>query len=177
MNPIISNILNRSSVRDFTPEKPTNEQLLELARTGMAAPSGINKQPWAFIIINERAILDKLGTELPYAAMLKKAHAAIVVCGDMHKAINGFNDLYWIMDCSAATQNILLAAESMGLASVWTAVYPESDRMQLVSDVLHLPNNIIALNILPIGYPAKAALPKNKWNDANLHWNGWKGKL
>ena len=166
-------IHQRKSVRNYTKTKVSKEQLETLIRAGMAAPSAVNKQPWAFIAINDRLILDKLGDGLPYAKMLKKASAAIVVCGDLGKALDGWEQEFWIQDCSASTQNILLAAESMGLGTVWTAAYPAEDRMSTVKDILELPEHIIPLNVIPIGFPGGMVKPKDKWTAENLHWNKW----
>ena len=121
-NPTIATIYNRKSVRHFTNQMVSRKQLTELIRAGMAAPTAVNKQPWAFIAIDDRGMLDQLAEILPYAKMLKQATGAIVVCGDMTKTLDGIAQEYWIQDCSAATQNILLAAESMGLGAVWTGV-------------------------------------------------------
>ena len=119
----------------------------------MAAPTAVNRQPWAFYVVTQRASLDALAQQLPYAKMLAQAQAAIVVCGDMEKAGNMKDKGYWVQDCAAATQNILLAAESMGLGAVWTASYPYDDRTEAVINELNLPNTHIPLNVIPIGYP------------------------
>ncbi len=171
--PTIETIFKRKSVRKFSDQKPDREQLSLLARAGMAAPTAVNKQPWAFIAIDDRQILDALGSKLPYAKMLLKAHAAIVVCGDLSKSLPGWEQQFWVQDCSAATQNILLAAESLGLGAVWTAAYPAKERMEIVMDTLKLPEHIIPLNVIPIGFPAGNEKPKDKWKDDNLHWNIW----
>lgn len=169
----IETIHQRKSVRSFTSEKMSKEQLETLVRAGMAAPTAVNMQPWAFIAINDRATLDQLGEELPYAKMLKKANAAIVVCGDLQKALDGWEQIFWVQDCSAASQNILLAAESLGLGAVWTAAYPAEDRMATVSKILNLPDHIMPLNVIPVGYPDGDIEPKDKWDSENLHWNKW----
>lgn len=166
-------IHQRKSVRNYTHQKITKAQLETLVKAGMAAPTAVNKQPWAFISIDDRETLDRLGNGLPYAKMLKKATAAIVVCGDMTKALKDWEQEFWIQDCSAASQNILLAAEAMGLGAVWTAAYPAKDRMATVTDLLNLPEHIIPLNVIPIGYPTGMEKPKDKWKPENLHWNKW----
>ncbi|MCT4616545.1 MAG: nitroreductase family protein [Marinifilaceae bacterium] len=166
-------IHKRKSVRSYTDKKVSQEDLLKLVKAGMAAPTAVNKQPWAFIAIDNREVLDQLAEGLPYAKMLKKATAAIVVCGDTDKALEGWEEIFWVQDCSAATQNILLAAESIGLGAVWTAAYPAEDRMQTVIDILNLPKHIIPLNVIPIGYPKGEQKPKNKWKEENIHWQKW----
>ncbi|MEJ5267611.1 MAG: nitroreductase family protein [Bacteroidales bacterium] len=177
-NVIMSNntldvIHSRKSVRHFTGEQVNKEQLETIVKAGMAAPSARNLQPWAFIVITERERLDKLADLLPYAKMLKTASAAIVVCGDLSKAATDVDQAYWVQDCSAASQNILLAVESLGLGAVWTAVYPYEDRMKPVIEELKLPENIIPLNVIPIGYSTGEDKPKDKWKPENLHWNQW----
>lgn len=172
-NNTLETIHQRKSVRSYTDEVVSQEQLETLVKAAMAAPTAVNKQPWAFIAIREREVLDKLGNGLPYAKMLKKASAAIIVCGDLNKALEGWEQEFWIQDCSAASQNILLAAQSMGLGAVWTAAYPAEDRMQTVKETLNLPEHIIPLNVIPIGYPTGIEKPKDKWKPGNLHWDKW----
>jgi len=171
MNPTIKTIHQRKSVRSFTDEKVSKEVLEQLIKAGMAAPTAVNKQPWAFVAIDDVKILAQLREQLPYAKMIKKA--AIVVCGNLQKTLPNEGQAFWIQDCSAASENILLAVESMGLGAVWTAVYPEKDRMEAVTKILELPEYIIPLNVIPIGYPATENQPKDKWKPENLHWQKW----
>lgn len=173
-NKVLETIANRKSVRSYTDQKVTKEQLTQLLKAGIAAPTAMNRQPWAFIAITDRAILDKLAEKLPYAKMLKSATSAIVVCGDMDKVSEPETDLFWIMDCSAATENILLAAEAIGLGAVWTAVFPDKDRVKIVSNELNLPENIVPLCVIPIGYSDDDSPVKNKWKDENIFWEKWK---
>ena len=169
---ILENIFSRKSVRHFTQEAVSKERLELLMRAGMAAPSANNKQPWAFIGITERMILDHLAEGLPYAKMLAQAGGAIVVCGDMNK-IDPNKKEYWIQDCSAATENILLAVEASGLGAVWTALYPYKERYSLVQEALSLPDSIVPLCIIPIGHPTGTDHPKEKFKTENIHWNKW----
>lgn len=172
-NATLATIYQRKSVRHFTQQTVNQEQLKELAKAGMAAPTAMNKQPWAFVVIDNRDTLNKMAQALPYAKMLAQAPAAIVVCGDMDKAIDGEGQAFWIQDCSAASQNILLAVESMGLGAVWTGVYPDKNRVVGVQQVLGIPANKIPLNVIVIGYPTGEDQPKDKWKEENLHWNKW----
>lgn len=169
----IENILSRKSVRAYTPRPVEKGKVDLLVKAAMAAPTAVNKQPWAFVIVDDRKVLDKLATELPYAKMAAQAPLAIVVCGDLSKALNGETDRYWMLDCSAASENLLLAAESMGLGAVWTAVYPESDRITKVRAVLSLPDYIIPFNLIPVGYPQHKEEAKDKFNVENIHYNKW----
>ncbi|WP_430817036.1 flavin reductase [Carboxylicivirga sp. RSCT41] len=172
-NSTLASIYNRKSVRHYTDQKVTKEQITELVRAGMAAPSAVDKRPWAFVAVSERSKLDSLAAVLPYAKMLKQATAAIVVCGDMDKALEGDGQAYWIQDCSAASQNILLAAESMGLGAVWTGVHPIKEREDDVKKVLNAPESIVPLNVIVVGYPAGEEKPKDKWDESNVHWEQW----
>ncbi|MCD7973736.1 MAG: nitroreductase family protein [Candidatus Azobacteroides sp.] len=167
-NPVLSAIAGRKSVRSFIKEKPVSREDTEkLLRAGMAAPSGRDLRPWEMIVINDRATLDKMAEELPTAPMLAEVPMAIVVCGD---SIRSF---YWYLDCAAATQNILLAAESMGLASVWTAAYPYQDRMDIIIKHTGLPSHILPLAVLPIGYPKGPQQAKEKYDAAKVHYGKW----
>ncbi|VFQ43316.1 nitroreductase [Desulfoluna butyratoxydans] len=96
-----------------------------------------------------------------------------MVCGDLSKAFDGVEEPFWVQDCSAATQNILLACEMKGLGAVWTGVYPLQERMDAVSDILNLPEHIVPLNVIPLGTPAGNPKPKEKWAPENLHWQTW----
>jgi len=169
-NETLEVIHNRKSVRHFTDQPVSKEQIEILLRAGMAAPTAVNRQPWAFYVVTQRETLDALGEQLPYAKMLHQAQAAIVVCGDMEKAGNLKEKGYWVQDCAAATENILLAAESMGLGAVWTASYPYDDRTEVVIRELELPKKYVPLNVIPIGYPTGEDMPKDKWKPENIIW-------
>lgn len=169
---VLSVIHSRKSVRAFVKDKPVSEaDLTTLLQAGMAAPTAVNKQPWHFIVVNERAKLDQLAEKLPYAKMLKDVCAAIVVCGDTTIHIGG--QRFWMFDCSVASENILLAAEAMGLGAVWTAVYPDLQRIDAVKEALSIPDSIMPLNVIPLGYPTGKDQPKNKFDETKIHRNGW----
>lgn len=167
-NPTLETIFNRKSVRKYT-ERPVDKEMLEtLVRAGMAAPSSRDRRPWEFIIVTDRNLLDTMGDGLPLARMLKDTKQAIIVCGDTIKSNNA-----WQLDCSAAAQNVLLAAESMGLGAVWTAAYPYPERMKVVRDALQLPEHIVPLTVIPVGYPVGMEKTKDKFNKKQMHYNGW----
>ena len=172
INDVVKLIMSRKSVRSFLNLPLTKSQLELIIKAGMAAPSANNKQPWSFIVITERELLNLLADKLPYAKMLHEATAAIVVCGIPEKSGDS-PEGYWVQDCSAATQNILLAIESMGLGAVWTGVYPRTDRIDTVRDVLNIPENIFPLNVIPVGYPKGEHKPKDKFKPENVHWQKW----
>ncbi|NVO10911.1 MAG: nitroreductase family protein [Bacteroidales bacterium] len=173
-NPVLKAIYTRKSVRLYDESvEVTKEQLEELMRAGMAAPSSRNLQPWAFIGITNRSTLNQLANGLPYAKMLFKAKAAIVVCGIPEPSGQDSPEGYWIQDCSAATQNILLAAESIGLGAVWTGVFPRPERVQIVKEILGIPEKVIPLNVIPIGCPNGVDKPKDKFRKDNIMWESW----
>jgi nitroreductase len=165
-------IHNRKSVRNYTGESVTPDQLEILLKAAMAAPSAVNCQPWEFVIVTDRKTLDRLGDVLPYAKMIYKAGAAIIVCGIPAKAHKNFVE-YAIIDSTLASQNILLAAEAIGLGAIWTAAYPYPDRMKSVRSILNIPSDVIPLNVIPIGHPTGEDKPKEKFNPNKIHRERW----
>lgn len=172
INAAIENIMTRTSVRKYTGRAISRDTIEAVVKAGMAAPTAMNKQPWAFVVVTEREVLDSLESVHPYSN-LATAAAAIIVCGDMKNTIEGAGRDYWVQDCSAATQNVLLAAHALGLGAVWCGVYPIAERVAPVSRVLGLPGDIIPLNIIAMGYPETEAQPKDKWKPQNIHYNHW----
>ena len=171
---VFQNILNRKSVRAYTDRAVSREQLDTLLRAAMAAPTGRDMRPWKFVVIDDKEALAALAGQLPYAKMLPEAAAAIVVCGDLSVTDDkGKPSTNWTFDCSAATENLLLAAEAMGLGAVWTGVYPYEERQTAVSQVLQLPEHIIPLNLIPIGYPKGDPQPKDKYDADTVHFDRW----
>lgn len=167
---VIGNIMTRTSVRQYT-DRPISADTLEtLLKAGMAAPTAVNKQPWAFVVTTGRDALDSLATLQP---RLKTAAAAITVCGDMTRAIEGEGRDFWVQDCSAATENILLAAHALGLGAVWTGVYPIAERVGNVSRALALPDSVVPMCIIAVGYPVADQEPKDKWDPSKVHYQRW----
>ena len=172
-NQAITNIMTRVSVRQFTGEKISQAQVDTLLRAAMAAPSAINKQPWAFFVVTDQALIDRLGAALPYSRCQNGAACAIIPCGDLSKAIEGAGRDFWINDVSAATENLLLAAHAMGLGAVWTGLHPDMERVKMVQEMLGMPEHIVPLCIVPVGVPAEQPAVKEKYNEANIHYNQW----
>jgi nitroreductase len=169
---VLQNIHNRKSVRNYVPRKMiSKEDLTTLVRAGMAAPSAVNKQPWEFLVISDSAVLNTHSEKYPNQDMLKTAGGAILVCGNSERFLEGEARDFWVQDCSAATQNILLAAEAMGLGAVWTGIYPNTTRVKQKQEEYGLPENIIPLCLIIIGYPEGVQTPKDKWKEDYLHWN------
>jgi len=175
-NAVINNIMTRASVRSYTQQPVEDEKVEALLRAGMAAPTAVNKQPWHFIVVNDKATLGKIAELTPNAGMAAQAPLAIVVCGDMTKTLDGVARDFWVQDASAATENILLAAHGMGLGGVWTGLYPDLERSKKIAGLLQTPDNIVPMCTLVIGYPDGEVQPKDKWNAANVSYNTFGGK-
>lgn len=170
-NPVIENLLTRTSIRQFAAQPVTDEQVDTLLRCGLAAPTAVNAQPWEFIVVRDRAILDTLAVRYPNTRISENVSVAIVPCGNLEKTFKAAPD-FWIQDVSAATENILLAAHAMGLGAVWTGVYP-TDKVAPVQQLLNLPEHIIPLCIIPVGYPAENPAPKDKYKPEIIHYDRW----
>ena len=167
----INNIMTRTSIRQYTDEPVSKADIETMLRAGMAAPTAVNRQPWHFVVINSKEKLAELAGSNPRGGMLKQAALAIVVCGNMDKALQGPAQGFWIQDCSAATENILLAANALGLGAVWTGLYPDENRAGEVAKILKLPQAFIPLCTIVIGHPAERPQPKDKWKPENVSYN------
>ncbi|MBB6215924.1 nitroreductase [Anaerosolibacter carboniphilus] len=163
-------ILSRKSIRKYKDIKVSDEIIEELLKAGMAAPSAGNEQPWEFIVLRDKEIMKKITEVHPYSKMLLEADVAIVVCGDESKEVyKGF----WVQDCSAATENILVAVEEKGLGAVWLGVYPMEDRVDAIKEILNLPSSVIPLSILPVGYPDEQRKPADRFDKTRIHFDRW----
>lgn len=171
-NVVIDNIMTRTSIRQFTSQPVSKDTLDLIVKAGMAAPSAVNAQPWAFVVVTDKTVLDSLCAVHPHSN-LQTATAAIIVCGNKQKTREGVLGEYWVQDCSAATENILLAAHAYGLGAVWCGVYPNDAVLPGVKRVLELPEYITPLNIITMGYPAEQPAPKDKFKEENVHYQKW----
>lgn len=169
--PAFRNILTRVSVRRFTDAPVTDDELTAILHAAMSAPSGVNKQPWEFIVVDDRDLLNQLADVLPYAKMTANAPVAIVVCGNKERFLPGVDDNLWEQDCSAASENILLAAHALGLGGVWTCLYPHQERIEPVRSILNIDDRLIPFNLIPIGHPVSDHAPMNKWHADRVHFN------
>lgn len=170
-NPAYRNILTRVSVRRYTDEPVTDGMLTALLHAAMSAPTGVNKQPWEFIVVDDPQLLQQLAEALPYAKMVAHAPVAIVVCGNRQRQLPGVDDILWEQDCSASSENILLASHALGLGGVWTCLYPHTDRMSAASRILNLGSDLIPFNLIPIGHPQKPQPQLDKWHPDRIHHN------
>lgn len=166
----IEAILSRRSIRKYTSEPVPSEVVEELLKAAMSAPSAGNEQPWHFVVIDDRQILDEIPKFHPYSEMLKEALVAVLVCGDLkeekHKG-------YWIQDCSACTMNMLIAAHAKGLGAVWLGIYPVEERVKGMRRLLGIPEHVVPLSLISIGYPAEKKPPSNRYNASKIHHNHW----
>ena len=163
-------ILNRRSIRQYTDQPVPDEILTDLLKAAMAAPSAGNEQPWQFVVIKDRTILNKIPGVHPYSNMVPKSALAILVCGDMDLVAHGE---MWVQDCSAATQNLLIAVQEKGLGAVWLGVFPRKERVEGLHTLLELPEKIVPFALVPIGYPGETKPPSNRFNQDRIHYDGW----
>ncbi len=169
---VLEAIMTRSSVRSYTSQAVEEDKIETMLKAGMAAPTAGNKQPWEFVVINDRAILDALPEVATGMKMAPKAPLAIAVCGSPAKSFPNVPE-YWVQDCSAATENILLAAHAMGLGAVWCGAYPDggSGREAKITELLNLPEGVKCLSVIIIGYPDSEPKVKDKWDPAKVYYN------
>jgi len=165
---LIQTIFSRRSIRKYTAEPVVEEDIETLLEAAMAAPSASNRKPWHFIVVTERQALDNLAEEHPYGKMLFQAPLCIAVCGDPP-----ISERFWVQDCSAATENLLLAAAALGLGAVWLGVHPSEERVAAVREALSIPETIVPLNLISIGHPAENKEPRTQYDEARVHRGRW----
>ena len=170
---LVQTIMTRTSIRAFLDKPVSDETVEQLLKAAMAAPSAKNSQPWGFVVVRDRALLEKLGASLPNAKMTATAPVAVVICGVLDKALPGEAREYWIQDAAAATENFLLAVHALGLGAVWTGVHPISERISILKDTLRLPDGIEPFCLIPFGWPAAPAAVKDKWDPSIVHQDTW----
>lgn len=165
---ILTALRTRRSIRKFEDKPVSDEMIHEILDAAMMAPSAGNAQPWQFIVVNDREILNTIGDINPYAKMVPKAPLGILVCGDLSKEKYPG---YWVQDCSAAMQNLLLAVHGLGLGAVWTGIYPDKERVPAFSKLFNLPEHVIPLGFVPIGWPAQELKSASRFKEDNIHYN------
>jgi len=162
-------LLNRRSIRQYTQQAVSDEIVQTLLKAAMYAPSASNGQPWHFVTIRDRSTLDAIPNFHPHAAMVPQAQLAILVCGKVNPAIPA----YWLVDCAAATENLLLAAHASGLGAVWLGVAPRTDRMEGMRKLVPLPEGIEPFALIPIGYPAENKEQPDRFLPERIHNEHW----
>lgn len=163
-------IYKRRSIRKYTSQPVPEKNIIAFIKAGMNAPSAGNQQPWHFVIIDDRGILKEITNIHPYSQMLHQASTAILVCGDLDLEKN---EGYWVQDCSAATENILLEIADQGFGGVWLGVYPRKDRVEGIRKLLRIPPGIIPFSLISIGYPAENKKLKNEFKKERIKRNYW----
>ena len=166
-------IRTRRSIRKFLDRPVPEEAVRNLLSAAMQAPSARNQQPWQFVVIDDRAMLAKIPPFMPNASMVARAPLAIVVCGDLDLEKS---EGYWVVDCAAAVENMLLAAHALGLGAVWCGVYPRQPRMDGLRQLLGLPERIIAHSLVVVGYAAEPSQPDDRFRPERIFRNGWKAE-
>jgi len=167
---MISPVYRRRSIRKYKDKLIPDELVKDLVHAGLSAPSARNKQPWQFIVINDRKKLDELGDFHPYGKMLKQAPLAILVCGDTSL---DDNIGYLALNCAAATENILIRVTELGLGAVWLGVYPREKRLEGLKPILNLPDNVIPMSLIPIGFPDEEKAPHEDLDWGKVKFNMW----
>lgn len=164
----IQTLFARRSIRKYTDEPVSESDIRTLLEAAMAAPSAANLTPWHFIVVTDRNVLDQLSDALPYGKMLFEAPLCIAVCGDTDMSPD-----YWSQDCSAATENLLLAANALGLGAVWLGVYPRHERVTQVREILRIPDTAIPLNIVSLGHSAEHKEARTQYEQTRVHNGVW----
>lgn len=164
-------IFTRRSVRKFNHQEISQENIETLLKAAMSAPSAHNQQPWQFLVINDRKILDKIPTVHEYAQMCLQAQAAVITCVDLNSY--KYDDPFWVQDMAAATQNILLATRALKLGAVWVGVYPNEQRIKAISKLFELPPKVIPFNIIPIGHTDVLQNEVDRFRKEKVHYNKW----
>jgi len=163
-------ILTRRSIRQYTDKPVADEVVIQLLKAAMAAPSSANEQPWQFVVIRDRQMLNLISTIHTYSYMVSQAALAILVCEDPTFEVNiGRGPL----DCSAATVNILLSAHSLGLGAVWVGIYPVGERINKIREVLSIPSHVIPISLVSLGYPGEKLLREDRFKQERVHYDRW----
>ena len=163
-------LFNRRSIRKYTNEKVSDEQIEKIIEAGMYAPSAVNKQPWHFIVFRSQETIEALIEIHPNASMLKHASAGILICFDQHLQ---HDEGYGPVDCSAATQNMLIAAHGFGLGACWVGIYPRQNRIELLHKMLKLPEHVIPFAVISIGFPNEERNKPQRFQKDRIHIEKW----
>jgi nitroreductase len=168
MEPVLEMIFKRRSVRIFSKQKVEKETLTKLLQAAMAAPSASNSRPWEFVVVTDDETLKTLRSKLKYGKY--NAPAAVVVCANLNLAQNESAFRFWVQDCSAATENMLIAAAGMDMGTVWIGSYPKEDVMKILRETLNIPEDVTPLSFIYVGYPAEEVLPRTQYDEDRVHW-------
>ena len=168
----LSPIFGRRSIRRFSNQPVEDKQIDLLLKAAMAAPSAVARDPWRFVVVKEKGTLALMSEGLPNGKLLADAPLGIAVCGDIESA-HGKQEGYMVQDCTAALENLLLAAHILGLGACWLGVYPRPERQEWISGLLELPDFIVPLSVAAIGYPAETKNARTRYNEFYVHRELW----
>jgi nitroreductase len=163
-------IFTRRSIRKYTAEPIPASIIHDLIEAAVSAPSAGNEEPWQFILLTKRDILNEIPLFHPHASFVKDAQQAILVCGDLSREIF---EGYWMIDCSAATQNLLLAAHAKGLGACWVGIYPRQERIKKLKELLQVPDHIIPFALVSLGFPAEEKQREDRYDEERVHVDTW----
>ncbi|HOU36751.1 MAG TPA: nitroreductase family protein [Candidatus Omnitrophota bacterium] len=166
----MDDILKRRSIRRFVDRDVSAEAVTKILKAAMAAPSAGNQQPWQFIVVRDPASRKKVSECSAYAHSAAEAPVAIVVCGDLSREKH---QGYWMQDCAAAVENMLIEVTSQGLGAVWLGVFPRQDRVDYLRKYFNLPENIVPFAVIPVGYPAQELPPADRYDENRVHYERW----
>jgi nitroreductase len=170
MNQFTELLISRRSIRKYTDQEVTDLQVEELLKAAMYAPSAGNQQPWHFVVLRNKETFTKIHDFHPFSQMLDQASVVIAVCADLSLETKKG---YWMIDCAAATENILLAAHAMGLGAVWLGIYPRPERVEGLKKLLALPETVEAFSLVSIGYPNEEKKSQNRFKTERIHTEKW----
>ena len=170
MEKLVEEIIKRRSIRKYKSQKIERQKLETILRAAMYAPSAVNKQPWHFIIVDDKNIMSRVMEIHPSSKMLATASHAILVCGNENLQ---HDKGYWIADCGAATQNLLLAATFLGIGSCWIGVYPREKRIQAFSELFNLPKHVKPFALVSLGYPDEEKEIPERYKPERIYYNTW----
>ncbi|WP_125142823.1 nitroreductase family protein [Clostridium transplantifaecale] len=165
-------IFERRSTRKYLDRPVEREKIEKILRAGMCAPSAGNEQPWHFLVVEDREDLIRLSKLHPHAAMLPEAAFAVILCAD--PSLQKYRFDFWIQDCSAAAENMLLEAEYLGVGGVWLGVYPNEERIKTIRPEFGIPDEIEILCLMSFGYPEFKKTAKDRWDESRVHMGRWK---
>jgi len=172
MNPKLNFLFSRRSIRAYRQQDVADDFVRDLLEAAMAAPSAVAKDPWAFVVVRDRSVLSKIAEGLPNGTMLRDAALGIVVCGDLQRAHDGQLS-YLLQDCSAAIENLLLAANGLGLGACWLGVRPREERVKHIRSLLNIPDPVIPMSAIAVGWPAESPGPRTRYREDAVHHETW----
>lgn len=167
-------IYKRRSIRKFQQKSVEQDLLLKIIKAGMNAPSAVGQQPWQFVIIDDKQVIEEVVKVHPNAKPAMNAPISILVCGDLDKERSQGN---WPIDCAAATQNMLLEIASLGLGGCWLGIYPREQRMNRLRELIGAPEHIVPFSLIALGYPAEELAPKDTFDAKRIYYNSWSKKF